>query len=68
MKTSYNRQLPESFKDFKELVGTAGQRYTQCVSCLDPFSPNNTRTKAGWSETQISGMCEDCFDNLFEES
>lgn len=33
-----------------------------CVSCKTPFSEANTHSQAGWRETQISGLCEDCFD------
>ena len=38
-----------------------------CVKCGEPFSTKNVHTQAGWEETKISGLCEDCFDNLFEE-
>lgn len=67
MKVSFGRQLPESQTDFNTLFAEGRVRYTQCVRCLDYFSDDNTHSKAGWAETQISGMCEDCFDNLFEE-
>lgn len=30
--------------------------------CEQPFSDKNTHSADGWRETQISGMCEDCFD------
>lgn len=33
-----------------------------CRSCRQPFSDANVYTEAGWLETQISGMCEVCFD------
>ena len=38
-----------------------------CVECKAPFSDKNTHTTAGWKETQISGMCEDCFDRVTAE-
>ena len=38
-----------------------------CVKCYEPFTDNNVRTAEGWSETKISKMCEDCFDDLFIE-
>jgi hypothetical protein len=38
-----------------------------CLECKQPFSDRNTHSEAGWKETQISGLCEDCFDALFEE-
>ena len=36
-----------------------------CVSCKEPFSDKNVRTPAGWRETQISKMCENCWDKTF---
>lgn len=36
-----------------------------CIKCAEPFSDKNTHTAAGWKETRITGMCEDCFDKLF---
>ena len=38
-----------------------------CVDCDQPFSLKNVHTDAGWKETRISGMCEDCFDGLFTD-
>jgi len=58
---------PESFGDFIELRAQGALEYHCCVSCMEPFDHNNTKTPLGWVETQISGMCEDCFDQLFEE-
>jgi len=33
-----------------------------CVSCGQSFNKDNTFTEAGWRETKISGLCEECFD------
>ncbi len=41
--------------------------YTKCIACHLPFSAANVFTEAGARETQLSGLCEACFDNLFEE-
>ena len=38
-----------------------------CWRCHQPFSDKNTHTEAGWGETRISGMCEDCFDEVCRE-
>lgn len=38
---------------------------THCVRCREPFGKHNVFTDAGWSETNISGLCERCFDSLF---
>jgi len=67
MKESINypgRQLPESWDEYVSI-----QRPTHmfCVDCKKPFSLFNTHTAAGWRETQISGMCEKCFDEMYEE-
>lgn len=42
-------------------------KYTTCINCKSAFNESNTFTKEGWAETQISGMCEKCFDEAFEE-
>lgn len=39
----------------------------RCVECKQEFSLENTRSEAGWRETKISGMCENCWDNLFKD-
>lgn len=39
----------------------------RCIKCGEPFSDENTHTAAGWKETHITGMCEDCFDGLFDK-
>ena len=39
----------------------------RCIKCGEDFSDKNTHTVAGWKETRISGMCEDCFDELFNK-
>lgn len=41
--------------------------YTQCVCCNEPFSEKNVFTHLGAKETQLSGMCEACFDAMFED-
>lgn len=42
------------------------KKYTHCINCSSEFNSKNTFTKEGWRETQISGMCERCFDLLFD--
>lgn len=44
-----------------------------CVQCSQPFKfglkddpESNVYSQAGARETQISGFCERCFDELFE--
>lgn len=38
-----------------------------CVQCNQAFSNDNTWSEAGWRETQISGLCERCFDSEFAD-
>lgn len=39
-------------------------KLTHCVDCKEIFSDRNVYSEEGWRETQMSGMCEICFDNL----
>lgn len=40
--------------------------YTHCIECDQEFKLDvNVFTIAGHRETQISGLCECCFDELF---
>lgn len=58
--------IPESLEDYKELEAKGQLRFTGCPSCGDSHV-GRTHTQNGWKETQISGFCEDCFDELFED-
>lgn len=36
-----------------------------CVECKAPFQHGvNVHTEAGWRETEMSHMCENCFDDM----
>lgn len=48
--------------------GAPAPRFTHCVECKEAFSQKNTRTPAGRSETQISGLCENCWDAVFADN
>ncbi len=37
---------------------------THCVACGSRFGDTNVYSEAGWLETQISGLCELCFDTV----
>jgi hypothetical protein len=41
-----------------------GWLHTRCRVCGERFSDANVYSQAGWLETQISGICEVCFDTL----
>lgn len=60
-------QLPENAGDFQQLR-TEQLRYKACYLCEGPFSSLNVRSAAGWRETQISGTCENCYDELFKDA
>lgn len=42
-------------------------RYTRCLDCKAEFTDANVLTPSGWRETQISGTCETCFDEMFAD-
>jgi hypothetical protein len=57
-----------SLRDFQKQMEEAVYGETpagHCVNCKQPFSQANVRTEAGWKETQISKLCEVCWDKLF---
>lgn len=60
--------LPESEADFRQLEATRKAPYMACISCKLPFTAERVKTSAGWKETQISGMCEVCYDELFSDA
>lgn len=42
----------------------------RCIDCQQPFkfgAGGNVFTREGMAETRISGMCEVCFDRLFDD-
>lgn len=59
------RELPESEMQFQALRAKGLVPYCSCIICQKPFSGHNVKTRQGWRETQISGYCETCFDDLF---
>jgi len=60
--------LPESETDFRQLADTGKTPYLACISCKQSFTAEIVKTSPGWRETQISGMCEVCYDELFEDA
>ena len=60
---------PTSYREYLYLLAEHPSylSYTHCISCTEPFTLDNIKTSAGWKETQISGMCESCFDSLFHD-
>ena len=68
MKTSLKgHALPESAEDAAALA-SQNPMFAVCSICgLSLSDPKAAYTTAGWRETQISGICEPCFDSLFED-
>jgi len=58
---------PNSETQFKEAIENGLKLWKNCLNCEKEFSNENTKTPAGWRETQISGFCECCFDKIFGE-
>lgn len=58
-----DRELYESQKRF----AAEHIKYTNCVGCTHRFSDENCFTEDGWKETQLSGLCERCFDDATME-
>lgn len=57
--------LPESKDDAQQIALDAAQQFRNCCGCGIPLhDPAAAHSPAGWRETQISGMCESCFDSL----
>lgn len=45
---------------------TGPPRFTHCRCCGQVFSEFIVYSEAGWLETQITGLCEVCYDILNE--
>lgn len=59
--------LPSSLADFILLRNEQSLRFERCYSCSEEFTEKNVFTSLGWRETQISGTCEECFNEMFKE-
>lgn len=51
----------------KQAFGGAPVPEGHCRSCRQPFSDANVFTPAGWGETQLSKLCEKCWDEMWKE-
>jgi hypothetical protein len=61
------KKLPESYEDFLSLVAAGQHCCLRCINCKRPFTADSAYSSLGWAETQISGVCEPCFDKLFAD-
>jgi hypothetical protein len=69
MKTSIRTglPLPTCQADFEWIKEIHKASYTNCIECGGPFGAHNVASTNGWKETQISGLCENCWEELFAE-
>lgn len=52
----------------KSLIEDRGIKVSnKCKRCNEEFSNENVYSSAGWRETEISGLCEKCFDEITAE-
>lgn len=58
---------PNSYEEFLKYKASGLLNHVTCIQCKSFMSDNNVLTQMGWRETQITGLCEVCFDKLFEE-
>jgi hypothetical protein len=68
MRTSLRgHSLPECQPDYEVLAIIGLLKYRHCIDCGSSFTSKNVQTSDGWAETQISGLCETCFDRMFND-
>lgn len=56
--------LPTNQQEPLKMIQTGEARYKECIECHHQFTSRNVWTEKGWQETQNSGLCEDCFQEL----
>lgn len=64
-----------SLEAFKDSVAQAAYGMTRdealsrgiCISCHESVGPTNIYSRAGAAEYRISGLCERCFDAMFDD-
>lgn len=60
--------LPESHGDALLLAGTGMLKFHTCSECGKSLhAVSAAKSAAGWRETQITGICEPCFDRMCDE-
>lgn len=58
---------PNNETEFVQAVAKGEPLWADCIKCGHAFTGNNVHSRAGWRETQITGYCEDCFDEIFKD-
>ena len=60
--------LPESWAEAQQLAYAGKLKYIRCCNCHALLhSRQAAYSTEGWRESQISGICEPCFDSTFAE-
>lgn len=57
---------PNNYEEFLKYKESGLLNHVSCIQCKNLMSENNVRTQMGWRETPITGLCEVCFDKIFE--
>ena len=60
--------LPESEEEFQSLLNSGQVRYKYCTFCNRSFTQATVWKPAGWAETQISGTCDSCWEEIFKDA
>lgn len=69
VKSSSLNHLPDLKRECLSELAKINANVDVCVHCRRKFvQGDNMHTSAGWREITISGYCEECFDNLTDES
>jgi hypothetical protein len=60
-------QVEALFQALGKTLGVSQTPEGHCWHCQKPYSEETVFTEAGWRETKLSGLCEVCFDEMFQE-
>ena len=61
---SLNVPRVRSENDFRELIKVNPDLRTSCSNCSMPFSKDCVHTAEGWQQAVVTGICEDCMEDL----
>ena len=53
--------------DIYDMTSTEALEKDICIDCKKDMKPDAFKTDAGRIEYAITGLCEDCYDKIFEE-
>lgn len=67
MAITHHSMRPETEEEFNKMLADGVPLQKHCIYCKLNFSTKNVQTRLGWRETQISGFCETCWNDIFSE-